>query len=55
MIIALLYYLGVFLLIHYEAQRFGEGRIDEADIVTLRVALKRWVAGNVFTVRDGRE
>jgi len=43
-IIALLYYLGVFLLIHYEAQRFGEGQIDEADIVTLRVALKRgWV------------
>ncbi|MDA0261396.1 MAG: TRAP transporter fused permease subunit [Proteobacteria bacterium] len=43
-IIALLYYFGVFLMIHYEAQRFGEGQIDEADIVTLRVALKRgWV------------
>ena len=43
-IIAILYYLGVFLLIHYEAQRFNEGRIAEADIVGLKIAFKRgWV------------
>ena len=43
-IIALLYYFGVFLLIHFEAQRLNEGRIAEEDIVGLKTALKRgWV------------
>ncbi len=58
-IIALLYYLGVFLLIHYEAQRLGEGRIADTDIVTLGTALRRgWVhflpiAALVFFLVEG--
>ena len=48
-IIALLYYFGVFLLIHFEAQRLNEGRIAEEDIVGLKAALKRgWVVEIIF-------
>ena len=37
----LLYYFGVFLLIHFEARRFNDGRIAEEDLVTLAGALRR--------------
>jgi TRAP transporter 4TM/12TM fusion protein len=35
------YYLGVFLLVHFESVRIGLGRVPESDIVGLRVALTR--------------
>mgnify|MGYP001166434030 CR=1 FL=1 len=41
---ALLYYLGVFVLIHFEAQRFGEEPLADDKIVSLTTAvLKGWV------------
>jgi len=38
---SLLYYLGVFALVHFEAVRLNLGRVPEEEIVGLRVALKR--------------
>jgi TRAP transporter 4TM/12TM fusion protein len=37
----LLYYVGVFAMIHFDAQRFGEGGIEEQHIVGLGTALRR--------------
>ena len=56
---ALLYYFGVFLLIHFDAQRFDEGRIDEALIVGFRTAFRRgWLhilplAGLIYFLVEG--
>ncbi|MDA0262223.1 MAG: TRAP transporter fused permease subunit, partial [Proteobacteria bacterium] len=40
-IAAMLYYLGVFTLIHFDAERFGDGRIAEDAIVGLVASLRR--------------
>ena len=45
LIAALLYYLGVFVLVHFDAQRFDIGRVPEEKIVGLAQALRRgWLS-----------